>query len=130
MPSPSHALGRALAVALVATVSVVAGRAAEAAPVSLKIDSPKMGETVPGPDVMVNFTLKNYEVYFDSTRNKGQHIHFILDNQPYVPLYSTKPFAAKNIAPGTHTIRAFPSREWHESIKDPGAFAMVTFNVG
>ena len=130
MRSPSHALGRAFAIASVMTLLVLAGRAADASPVTLMIDSPKKGQTLSGPDVTVSLTLKNYEVYFDSTRNKGQHIHFILDNKPYVPLYSTKPYTVKDLAPGTHTIRAFPSREWHESIKDPGAFAMVTFNVG
>ena len=130
MRSPLQALGRAAAVASVVTLSVFVARPAGAAPVSLRIDSPKMGQTFTGPEVTVEFTLKNYEVYFDSTRSKGQHIHFILDNQPYVPLYTTKPYTVKNLAPGTHTIRAFPSREWHESIKDPGAFAMVTFNVG
>src|SRR5262249_13752267 len=94
------------------------------------IDSPKPGETLPGPDVEVEFTLKNYEVYYDSTTKKGQHIHFILDNLPYVPHFSTKPFEMEHIAVGTHTLRAFPSRAWHESIKDPTAFSMVTFNVG
>ena len=29
-----------------------------------------------------------------------------------------------------HTIRAFAVRPWHESLKEPGAFAMVTFHVG
>ncbi|HET6402675.1 MAG TPA: hypothetical protein VFH95_14925, partial [Candidatus Kapabacteria bacterium] len=33
-------------------------------------------------------------------------------------------------SPGMHTIRAFPSFSWHESIKSPGAFATRTFYVG
>jgi hypothetical protein len=97
--------------------------------VRLTIASPGPGQTVPGPNVPVTFTLENYEVYMDSARNKGQHVHFILDNEPYIPHYSTDPFVFPNVPPGTHTIRAFPSREWHESIKDPEAFAMVTFHV-
>ncbi|MNL42226.1 hypothetical protein D3C87_1646690 [compost metagenome] len=35
----------------------------------------------------------------------------------------------KNLAPGSHTLRAFPSRAWHESIKNPEAFAFVNFAV-
>jgi hypothetical protein len=98
-------------------------------PVRLTFTSPSPGETVAGPDVPATFTLENYEVYYDSAAAKGQHIHFILDNQAYIPHYSTDPFVFKDVAAGTHTIRAFPSRPWHESIKDPDAFAMVTFHV-
>lgn len=126
----SQAMGGALAVASLSALIPLAHSAQLPPKPSLEIVSPRMGATVEGPDVPVTFILKNYEVYFDSTRGKGQHLHFILDNQPYVPLYSAKPYTAKGLAPGTHTIRMFPSREWHESIKNSGAFAMVTFNVG
>ena len=129
MRSLSLAAGAVAVASLVAAVPHLTS-AKDVEKVSLEIVSPKMGETVAGPDVPVTFIVKNYEVYFDSTRGKGQHIHFILDNQPYLPLYSAKPYTAKGLAPGTHTIRMFPSREWHESIKDEHAFAMVTFNVG
>ena len=98
--------------------------------ISLDIVSPAMGEVLSGPSVTVKFDLQNYEVYMDEETGKGQHIHVILDNQPYIPHYSTDPFTFEEVAPGTHTIRAFPSREWHESIKDEDAFAMVTFHVG
>jgi hypothetical protein len=54
----------------------------------------------------------------------------ILDNEPYQPCYDvSKPFVLKGIKPGVHTIRAFPARAWHESIKDPTAFATRTFYV-
>jgi hypothetical protein len=98
--------------------------------VSLSIVSPAPGDTLPGPDVEVRFELSGYEVYFDSSKGMGQHIHFILDNEPYIPHYATTPFVFRGVPQGTHTIRAFPSREWHESIKDSSAFAMVTFHVG
>jgi hypothetical protein len=106
------------------------GGAPEAGAVSLSIVSPQMGETVEGPSVAIAFDLQNYEVYFDSTTGKGQHIHVILDNEAYIPHYSIEPYVFENLEPGTHTVRAFPSREWHESVKDPDAFAMVTFHVG
>jgi hypothetical protein len=94
-------------------------------PVSLKILTPKPEEVLADKDVSVTFDLQNYEL-----QPNGQHIHVILDNEPYQPCYSVKtPFVLKDLKPGMHTIRAFPSLAWHESIKDPQAFADVTFYV-
>jgi truncated hemoglobin YjbI len=105
-------------------------------PVSLKILSPREGETLSarGASASVTFSLSGYEL-----QNDGQHLHVVLDNHPYEPYYDlSKPFTFKNpIPPGTHTIRAFlvggPMTEGvslHESLKEPGAFAMTTFVVG
>lgn len=94
-------------------------------PVSLKIISPTQDEVVTTSDVPVTFELKNYHI-----EPGGQHIHVVLDNEPYQPCYTTaEPFVLKDVKPGIHTIRAFPSRAWHESIKEPTAFADVTFYV-
>ncbi len=100
--------------------------------VSLSFTSPKDGETIQGNSVAPTFQITGYPVYMDAERKKGQHIHVILDNNPYEADYDpATPFAKfNNLTPGTHTLRAFPGREWHESIKQPGAFAFVTFNVG
>lgn len=98
---------------------------AEAPLPSLKISSPKEGEVLATGDVAVTFDLQNYEV-----APSAQHVHLILDNEPYQPVYdASKPFVLKNLAPGSHTLRAFPSRAWHESIKNPEAFAFVNFAV-
>ena len=35
----------------------------------------------------------------------------------------------RNVVAGKHTLRVFPSRPWHESYKNEGAFQMVTFTV-
>ncbi|MBO9541317.1 hypothetical protein J7643_12070 [bacterium] len=92
---------------------------------SLSITSPKEGEVLPSGDVTVTFDLKNYQV-----SPSAQHVHLILDNEPYQPIYDvSKPVVLKNVAPGSHTLRAFPSRAWHESIKNPEAFAFVNFAV-
>jgi hypothetical protein len=54
----------------------------------------------------------------------------ILDNQPYEAYYElNQPFELRNVAEGTHTLRVFPSRPWHESYKNDGAFQMVEFTV-
>jgi hypothetical protein len=77
--------------------------------------------------VTVHFTIENWKLYKEG--DHGQHIHFILDNEPYQAHYSTEPFIFKNVSAGPHVIRAFPSRPWHESVKQPTAFSMVQFYV-
>ena len=72
----------------------------------------------------------------DSTKGiayskEGQHVHVIIDDKPYMADYKNgQPFNVGILSPGLHTIRAFPSYSWHESIKSPGAFATRTFYVG
>ena len=72
----------------------------------------------------------------DSTRGiayskQGQHIHIIVDDKPYMAYYKNgQPFNVGLLAPGMHTVRAFPSYSWHESIKAPNAFGARTFFVG
>ena len=61
----------------------------------------------------------------------GAHVHVIIDEKPYMADYKNgQPFMVGVLAPGKHTIRAFPSRSWHESVKTAGAFATRTFYVG
>lgn len=97
----------------------------ESGPVTLKITSPSSGEVVKTTDVPLTFVLTHYHI-----EPNGQHIHVILDNEPYQPCYTTaEPFILKDVKPGAHTVRAFPSRAWHESIKEPTAFATVSFYV-
>jgi truncated hemoglobin YjbI len=106
-------------------------------PVTLKILSPREGDVLsakaPAP-VTVKFELENYELQPD-----GQHLHIVIDNNPYESYYDlSEPFVSKALlSPGTHTIRAFPvggpltdGVVAHEAIKDPNAFASVTFVVG
>lgn len=58
---------------------------------------------------------------------KGQHIHFILDNQPYLASYS--PDISANLKPGHHVLLAFLSRSYHESIKTHSAYILKEFDV-
>ena len=86
--------------------------------VSLRFSAPQDGSTIEGNSVAPTFTITGYPIYKDAERNKGQHIHVILDNEPYEADYDpSKPFSPEtgkfnNLSPGTHTLRAFPSREW------------------
>jgi hypothetical protein len=92
------------------------------------------------PKLEVLFDLQNYVVGKDEA-GKGQHIHLIVDNEPYQAVYDvTKGVALdpKLLTKGTHILRAFPSAGpkddkgalHHESRKNDGAFAWVRFHVG
>jgi hypothetical protein len=101
---------------------------------ALRFVEPRDGATIAGSTVNVKLALsgdlKGYKPGKDPATGLGNHIHIILDNQPYEAYYSLdQPFELRNVAEGKHTIRAFPSRPWHESFKNAGAFQMVTFTV-
>ncbi len=109
-------------------LNIIHARNSEAPPgVKLTIQEPAEGQVVEGPDVTVKFTIENWRLYKEGEH--GQHIHFILDNEPYQAHYSNEPFVFKDVKPGPHVIRAFPSRPWHESVKQDSALATVQFYV-
>ncbi len=58
----------------------------------------------------------------------GQHIHLIVDNGPYSAHY--KPMATKMLGEGHHTVLAFLSRSYHESVKNAASFAVENITVG
>jgi len=87
--------------------------------------------------VTFNFNVKNYELKHqtDDTGSKlcnnsakGQHIHFILDEQPYTALYEPKNEVtlANN---SEHYLMAFLSRSYHESLKNKGAALVYHFKI-
>jgi hypothetical protein len=101
---------------------------------TIKILEPAANSTVNGSTVSVRLELtgdlKGYQPHKDPETQMGNHIHVILDNQPYEAYYELgKPFELRNVADGEHTLRVFPSRPWHESYKSNGAFQMVKFTV-
>jgi hypothetical protein len=109
------------------------GEQDEAKP-ALKIVSPAKGGVINGSKVDVKLDLsgdlKGYMPHKDPSTGKGNHIHVILDNQPYEAYYElNEPFELRNVIAGKHTLRVFPSRPWHESYKNDGAFQMVEFTV-
>jgi hypothetical protein len=114
---------------------LMAGRGEQdkAAP-SLKIVEPGANSTVASSTVKVKLDLggdlKGYHPHMDDATKTGNHIHVILDNQPYEAYYNLdNEFELRNVADGEHTLRVFPSRPWHESYKNPSAFQMVKFSV-
>jgi hypothetical protein len=101
---------------------------------TLTVVSPAKDAVINGSTVEVKLNLsgdlKGYMPHKDPSTGKGNHIHVILDNQPYEAYYELgQPFELRNVVTGRHTLRVFPSRPWHESYKNEGAFQMVSFTV-
>lgn len=106
----------------------------DAALPTLKVVEPKDGGTVNSSTVKVKLEisgdLKGYKPMKDMATQMGNHIHVILDNQPYEAYYNLdSEFELRNVSDGEHTLRFFPSRPWHESYKNAGAFQTVKFSV-
>ncbi len=109
------------------------GEQDQAAP-TLAIVLPAANSTVSNSTVKVKLNisgdLKGYKPHKDPETGMGNHIHVILDNQPYEAYYNLdQEFELRNVTDGEHTLRVFPSRPWHESYKNAGAFQMVKFTV-
>ncbi|MGH9949363.1 MAG: hypothetical protein ACRD6X_19490, partial [Pyrinomonadaceae bacterium] len=101
---------------------------------TLKIIEPKADAAITSSTVKVKLELsgdlKGYKPGMNEETHTGNHIHVILDNQPYEAFYNIdQEFELRNVTDGEHTIRVFPSRPWHESYKNEGAFQMVKFVV-
>jgi len=102
----------------------------------LQLSSPVDGSTVPSPVTfsysLTNFQLTNMTASEHATQMansmKGQHIHLIIDDQPYTAHYDTK--FTEPVADGQHVILSFLSRSYHESIKHQGAYDLRTITVG
>lgn len=84
-----------------------------------------------------DFEVKNYRlgVQTESTNakdlansKKGQHIHFILNNEPYSAHYS--PNFKKEIPKGVNHLVAFLSRSYHESVKNENSVVVKKLVVG
>jgi hypothetical protein len=103
----------------------------------LSLVSPANGATIPVGQDTFTFAVKNYTLGMQTpdadqkmcaNSAKGQHIHFILDDAPYVASYS--PVIVSDVRPGHHVLLAFLSRSYHESIKHKNAYILKEFKVG
>jgi hypothetical protein len=94
------------------------------------IVSPSTEEVLQDTTVSVKFQVQDLPIFKDPDLGLGLHLHAILDNQPYKAVYDlNQPLVFEDLAPGTHTLRVFASRPWHESFKNEGAYAQTTFHI-
>jgi hypothetical protein len=106
------------------------GRLLERYTPQVSIVSPKPDEVLNDTQVSVKFDVKNLPIFKNADFGLGPHIHVTLDNQEYKAVYDlTQSATFDHLSAGTHTIRAFASRPWHESFKNQGAYAQTTFHV-
>ncbi|MBC7795549.1 MAG: hypothetical protein H7Z37_01605 [Pyrinomonadaceae bacterium] len=106
----------------------------DAAQPKITVVEPKNNSTITGSTVKIKLELsgdlKGYKPMKDEMTGMGNHVHIILDNQPYEAYYNLgEEFELRNVVSGEHTLRFFPSRPWHESYKNDGAFQIVKFTV-
>ena len=76
---------------------------------SFGVDDYQMGEQ----------TLKEFKFKLANSE-KGQHIHFIINNAPYSAHYAED--FSKKLEEGNNVLLAFLSRSYHESVKNPNAY--------
>jgi hypothetical protein len=101
---------------------------------TVRITAPSMDQLIATDkvnDFSIKLDVKNWQTAVGST-----HVHLILDNKPYKPIYDTKKpikmsdLSKEPLAEGQHVLVAFPSRANHESVKTKGALAVMEFFVG
>lgn len=104
---------------------------------SLEMNVPLEGDEYNAGDVSFNFNVKNYQLGTQTldadakqcaNSGKGQHIHLILNGEPYRALY--EPDYVTTLEPGHYVSLAFLSRSYHESLKHYGAYVVRQFTVG
>lgn len=94
------------------------------------IVSPRPDEVIDDNQVTVKLRVQDLPLFKSAALGLGPHLHVFLDNQPYQAVYDADgSIEFTDLTPGTHTVRAFASRPWHESFKNEGAYAQTTFHV-
>lgn len=104
--------------------------------VKLKMEEPADSSVEPG-EISFKFDVENMklgEQTKDAGQNglanseDGQHIHFIIDNEPYMAFYEDD--FKKKLDKGVHTLVAFPARSYHMSVKNKDAYVAKKLTVG
>lgn len=92
--------------------------------------SPQPDEVLQDTTLAARFQVQDLPIFKNANLEMGPHLHVILDNQPYIAVYDlAQPLVLEDLTPGTHTLRVFASRPWHESFKNEGAYAQTTFHI-
>ncbi len=92
--------------------------------------SPQPEEVLSDTTVKVRLQVRDLPVFKNPELELGPHLAAILDNQTAKEVYDlNQPLVFEDLPPGTHTLRVFASRPWHESYKNEGAYAQTTFHI-
>ena len=103
----------------------------------LTLNKPAENEAVKAGKVTFDYGLTGFELtqqtedaeHKDCANSKeGQHIHNIVDNEPYTAHYTTT--FEKEMKEGNHVVLSFLSRSYHESLKHKDAFVLRNVRVG
>ncbi len=97
---------------------------------TVQILSPQPDQVLSDNKVAVKVKVEGLPIFKHPELGLGPHVHIALDGQEYKALYDPEQtITFENLSPGTHTLRAFASRPWHESFKNKSAYSQVTFHV-
>lgn len=107
------------------------------AQLSIKSMTSKLNDTKDSAIITIDYDVVNYALKLQTSdatgkgcdnSKDGQHIHFILNNNPYIALY--EPTRTFSVPVNTeHYVMSFLSRSYHESVKSPGASVLKHFKV-
>ncbi len=102
---------------------------------SLNLISPKDSLLNVGEQTF-RFQIENYELGINTpdplsgecaNSGKGQHIHFIWNNEPYLAFYESE-FNVP-VKKGNHVMLSFLSRSYHLSVKNKNAYVLKDFHT-
>ena len=103
----------------------------------LRLNVPPAGGMVEAGPVQFDYDLSNFQLTRMTPHSnaehlansqEGQHIHNIVDNEPYTAHYETE--FTKELSEGDHVILSFLSRSYHESLKHKGAYDLRVVTAG
>lgn len=86
---------------------------------SMEYQSGKFNFGIGGTSYELGVQTSDAETKMCANSGQGQHIHLIIDNEPYAAKYTSE--FDYEIADGEHYLLAFLSRSYHESIKTDAA---------
>ena len=105
----------------------------------LEFTNPTEGQTLPsGDSIAFSYNVTNYELGVQTpdadqkplaNSAQGQHVHLILNNNPYHAIYEPEGFKLA-LDNGHYVAISFLSRSYHESVKNPEAYKVMQFTVG
>ncbi|OAB58182.1 hypothetical protein AY600_06425 [Phormidium willei BDU 130791] len=96
----------------------------------VRIKQPRPDEVLRTNQVNVQLDVQDLPIFKNKTLGLGPYIQLILDDRPLDPIHNlNQPIILDDLSAGTHTLRAFAVRPWHESFKNEGAYAQTSFHL-